>query len=139
MVKDKYEQILNRFELYYPNYYNRAIDWWASGRSTIAVRLDTNEKIEYNSYDDSIRWIRTDEYTDNEERRRRAFGHNLEKMIPYTGMSKGELAEKLGITNAMLSRYIRGTSMPSADKAHQIARLIGCSTDEFFDDTYMED
>lgn len=138
MVKDKYEKILNQFELYYPSFYEQAADWWASGRMTIAVKLKNGEVLEYNHIDSSVRWIRTDEYSESEEVRRKAFGHNLKKAIPFCGMSQSELAEKLGITNAMLSRYIHGTSMPSVDKAHQIARLIGCSTDELFDDTYME-
>ena len=60
------------------------------------------------------------------------------KMIPFTGMSKSEIAAKLGITNAMLSRYISGASIPSADRSHQLARLLGCSTDELFDDNYMD-
>lgn len=139
MVRDKYEKILNQFELYYPNFYEQAVDWWASGRASIGVKLNDGSVLDYNHFDNSIRFIQINTYIeDDEESRKKAFGHNLQKMIPFTGMTKGEIAEKLGITNAMLSRYLRGTTMPSADKAHQIARLIGCSTDELFDDTYMD-
>lgn len=139
MNRNKYEEILNQFEMYYPSFYNQAVDWWASGRMTIGVKLDNGDVLDYNHVDNTIRWVRTGADERDEESIRKAFGHNLEKFIPFTGLSKGELATKLGITNAMLSRYIKGNSMPSVDKAHQIARIIGCSTDELFDDTYMED
>lgn len=138
MNKNKYEQLLDQFELYYPEYYSQAVDWWVTGRMSIGVKLQNGEILDFDHMENSIRWIRLDDYEQNEEIRRKTFGCNLEKMIPFTGMSKSELAAKLGITNAMLSRYLRGTSMPSVDKAHQIARLVGCSTDELFDDNYVD-
>ena len=138
MIKDKYARILEQFERYYPNFYNQAVDWWASGRASIGVKLRNGERLDYNHLDNSVRWVHYNDRDIDDETRRKTFGHNLEKMIPFTGLSKGEIAERLGITNAMLSRYLKGTSMPSVDKAHQIAMLIGCSTDELFDDTYAE-
>lgn len=138
MVEDKYSKILNRFKLQYPNFYSRAIDWWASGRMCITVKLDSGDMLEYNQLDDNIRWIQRLVDTKDDEARRKMFGSNLQKMIPFSGLSKSEFAETLGITNAMLSRYLHGTSMPSADRAYQIARVLGCTVEELFDDTYME-
>lgn len=138
MVKDKYQKILEQFEQYYPSLYEQTVDWWASGRIFITVRLSDGDMFEYNPMDNSIRRIHATNYEGDEESRRKEFGSNLEKMLSLSGMSKGEIAEKLGITNAMLSRYLRGTSMPSADKACQIANIVGCRVEEFFDNTYME-
>lgn len=139
VIKDKYEKILEQFELYYPNFYSQAVDWWASGRMSIGIKLRNGEVLDYDHMENSIRWIRYDNRLDDEEFRRKTFSHNLQKMIPFTGMSKGEIAERLGITNAMLSRYITGKSIPSVDKAYQLARLLGCTTDELFDDNYMNE
>jgi ribosome-binding protein aMBF1 (putative translation factor) len=138
MIRNKYERILDQFELYYPSLYEQSVDWWASGRTTISVRLQDQSVFEYNHIDNTIRRIRVDDYSEDESVRRKAFGHNLQKIISGCGMSQNDLAEKVGITNAMLSRYIHGTSMPSADKAHMIANTIGCTMDELFDDTYMD-
>lgn len=138
MLTDKYGKILKQFELHYPELYSQAENWWASGRMSITVKLQDGSMFEYDWLDNSIRHVRTKNGSHDDEVLRKEFSANLEKMIPYSGLTKSELAKKLGITNAMLSRYLRGTSMPSVDKAYKIARAIGCRVDELFDDTYME-
>lgn len=139
MMKDKYQKILEKFEIYYPSIYKQAVDWWASGRMFITVKLADGNMFEFNPLDNSIRRIRVKECEQDESVRRKEFGSNLEKLIPLSGMTKGELAARLGITNAMLSRYLRGTSIPSVDKAYQIANIIGCRVEELFDNTYSSE
>lgn len=137
MVRDKYEQILNRFERNHPYFYDQAIDWWASGRVSIALKLKDGSVIDYNDLENTIRWVTVNDDLD-EEAIRKAFGNNLRKFIATLGMSKGEIAERLGITSAMLSRYIHGKAMPSFDKGRQIAILVGCTMEELFDENYIE-
>lgn len=139
MLKNKYEGMLNQFEQYYPTMAARTIDWWASGRMSITVKLSDGTLFDYSPMDNSIRRVRVDEYETDETVIRKEFGSNLQKLIPFSGMSKSELAEKVGITNAMLSRYISGKSMPSVSKAYHIAKAIGCRIDELFDSTYIEE
>jgi DNA-binding XRE family transcriptional regulator len=136
MVKDKYEQILNLFELYYPSLYKQAIDWWASGPMSITVKLRDQSIFEYNRMDNTIRHIRADNR--DEETMAKEIGYNLQKLIPLSGRTQSDIAKELGITNAMLSRYIHGTSVPSVVKARRIAKAIGCRIDELFDSTYLE-
>lgn len=137
MIRDKYEKVLKQFELYYPTVYNQAVDWWASGRMSISVKLNDGNIFEYNYVENTIRRIRNDSDID-ETSMTKSFGKNLQKQIPFSGMSHGQLAEKLGITNAMLSRYIHGNSAPSAVKAFRIAKALGCTVDELFDGTYTD-
>ena len=136
MIKDKYERTLKQFETYYPRLYELAVDWWATGRTSIAVKLFDGTVYDYDPMDDSIRKITTADYNANEDDMRKAFGCNLQKMIPFSGLSKSEIAERAGITNAMLSRYIRGNSVPSVLIASRIARILHCTVDELFDHTY---
>jgi ribosome-binding protein aMBF1 (putative translation factor) len=137
MVRDKYEKILSQFELYHPTLYKQSVDWWASGRMAITVKLSNGELFEYNQLENTIRRVQTETDLD-EGNMTKSFGKNLQKHIPLCGMSHGELAEKLGITNAMLSRYIHGNSSPSVVKAFRIAKAIGCTVDELFDCNYAE-
>lgn len=136
MIRDKYERTLKQFENYYPSLYQRTVDWWANGRISIAVKLDDGTIYDYDPVDDSLRRTCDKPFADDDILRK-AFGSNLQKMIPFSGLSKGELAEKAGITNAMLSRYIRGNSTPSVVIASKIANALNCSLDELFDHTYM--
>jgi ribosome-binding protein aMBF1 (putative translation factor) len=138
MIKDKYEQMLNNFELYYPEHYKKAVDWWASGRMSITVKLEDGDMYEYDRVDNSLRRLRTKDIEEDETLLSKELGANLRKTVPLTGMTQKELADKLGITTAMLSRYIHGVSTPSATKLHRIAKIVGCTMDELFDDTYIE-
>lgn len=131
MIKDKYEDLLRNFELYYPKLYSQAIDWWVSGRMSIMVRLEDGNTYEYDRSDDSIRLLRTGPDR-SDESVAKDFGCNLRKFITLSGMTQKDICERLGITNAMLSRYIHGTSMPSAGKAYRLANLLGCTVDELF-------
>lgn len=137
MIRDKYEKILNEFEMYHPGFYKQAVDWWASGRMSISVKLQDGSVFEYNQLENTLRKVNTDVSADDASMTK-SFGKNVQKHIPFCGMSHGQLAEKLGITNAMLSRYIHGNSAPSAVKAFKIAKALGCTVDELFDGTYIE-
>lgn len=66
------------------------------------------------------------------------FGRNLQAMIKTKNITQGQLARKLGITDAMLSRYIHGTAIPSTYKTCQIANELGCEIGELVKSTYME-
>lgn len=133
MVKDKYIQILDRFEKCQPYLYKRSVDWWPSGRTCISVKLSDGTVYEYDPIENTIRRLRVDASLPDDETMAKELGINLQKFVTNSGMSQNEMASELGITSAMLSRYIHGTSMPSAVKALRIARLLGCGLDELFD------
>ena len=138
MIKNKYEVILEQFELYYPEYYQQTVDWWASGRLSITVMLENGDVFEFNRMDNTIRRIQPDNCNVDDKTLSKGLGRNIQKFILLRGISQNELASRLGITDAMLSRYIHGTSMPSAGKLFRIAKLLGCTQDELFDETYMK-
>ena len=136
MIRDKYERTLKQFEMYYPSLYGRAVDWWASGRMSITVKLDDNNMFEYDPMDNSIRQIYVDDVDTDETIIRKAFGSNIQKMLPFSGMNQQELADKVGISRVMMSNYVRGKSVPSVIIARKIARALGCTVNELFDDAY---
>ena len=51
------------------------------------------------------------------------------------GMTQKELAEKLNLSRATVAMWENGTSLPTADKLPKLARVLGCTIDELFDDT----
>lgn len=138
MMKNKYDLLLEQFEMYYPNLYSQSVDWWASSRRSIGVKLRDGTLIEYDPSDNTIRRVRIDEYEDDENIIKTEFGSNLQKMLSLSGVAKSELASKLGTTNAMISRYIHGASMPSIDKVYKMSRILGCRIDDLFDSTFIE-
>ena len=136
MVKDKYDRMLVRFEEYYPYLYKQMVDWWPSGRHCITVKLSDGLLIEFDSIDNTFRKVKTDGCVKDAETLRKDIGHNLKKVLNTRSMTQSEIAEKCGITEAMLSRYIHGTSMPGVEKVYTLAAVLGCRITDLLGDSY---
>ena len=122
--------ILEQFRMYFPNLYDRTIDWWKSGPYHITVLLDNNDRVEFDSSDNTIRWIPKFDRSVDGDIFRKEIGRNIRKFIIYRGLRQQEVSEKVGITEAMLSRYINGTSMPRLDKLYDLARVLNCRVED---------
>lgn len=59
------------------------------------------------------------------------FGAKLKRLLDQRGMTQKELAQKAGITEAAVSRYIHGTRVPKMPTAVHIAKALNVSLDEF--------
>lgn len=136
MLQGKYEKILEQFSLYYPSFYKQVIDWWPSGRRFITVKLNDGDVLEYNPFDNSIKRIQERSYIEDEKTLTKTFAYNLHKFILASSMTQTEIAKKLGITNAMLSRYIHGESIPSLTKTYKIANVLGLRLTDLLDESY---
>lgn len=138
MLKDKYNNMLENFKHYYDYLYDQAVDWWPSGRSCITVKLDDGTLIEYDYFSESIRRIQPTNYLKDAETLRKDIGINIKKMVQTRGMSQSDIAERCGITQAMLSRYIHGTSMPSIYIVNTLASVLGCRAIDIIGESYEE-
>lgn len=126
MINSSFKRILDQFGMYFPDLYKRGVDWWKSGPYHITVLLDDNSRVEFDSSDNTVRWVpKVDRSTDNDILRKE-IGRNIKKFITYREMRQQDVSEKAGITEAMLSRYINGTSMPGLDKLHNLANVLNC-------------
>lgn len=61
-------------------------------------------------------------------------GTNIRRIREQKGISQSCLSEKAGISQAMLCQIERGTKNPSLQIGREIAKLLGCSVDDLFDD-----
>lgn len=130
MLNSSFEIKLEQFRMYFPDLYDQAIDWWKSGPYHVTVLLDDNSRVEFDSSDNTIRWVpKIDRSVDNDVLRKE-IGRNIRKFIVYRGLRQQDISEKVGITEAMLSRYINGTSLPGIDKLHNLASVLGCRVDD---------
>lgn len=68
----------------------------------------------------------------------RDFGRNLQRILHKKQIGQGYLARQLGSTDAMISRYVHGTSIPSVYKAFRIAEIIGCDISDLVKTNYEE-
>ena len=61
------------------------------------------------------------------------FGERLTWLMGYTWTSQDELAEILGVTQATVSRYMRGLQMPDIDTVITIARELDYDVNKLID------
>lgn len=130
MLNSSFELILDQFKMYFPDLYSRGTDWWKSGPYHITVLLNDSSRVEFDASDNTIRWVKVIDRTIDNDILRREIGRNIRKFITYRGLRQQDVSEKAGITQAMMSRYINGTSMPGIDKLHNIASVLGCQIDD---------
>lgn len=103
------------------------------GTWDLYIKFKTGEKIIYDidtGYHRNLFYKNIDELSEEEERIE--FGYALRIMMRRKGMLQEELAEKVGTTQAMISRYVSGKVLPSILIGRKIAKALKCSMDELF-------
>ena len=67
-----------------------------------------------------------------EEQERKEFGYALRTMMRRKWINQETLAEAVGTSQTMISRYMTGKVIPSILMGRKIAKVLGCSMDELF-------
>ena len=66
------------------------------------------------------------------------FGQNLQRMIKDKNITQSELADEIGVSRQIFSRYIHGDAIPSVYKACQIAKVLECDITDLIKFEYKE-
>ncbi|WP_163583484.1 helix-turn-helix domain-containing protein [Gracilibacillus saliphilus] len=53
--------------------------------------------------------------------------------IEHRGYKKKYVAEKIGVSQTVLSRWINNVSMPSVKKLFELAELLDCKVDDLYE------
>lgn len=141
---ERYKRIVESYRTWYPDMYKQTIDCRPSGRYSILVTLDDGTRMEYNSFDNGIRNVTKFYICDSpddvsEEQWRKEFGHQLRKAITDKGTSQEKVADKVGISRQMMSRYIRGVSTPSGYILNKLSEILQCDVRELTRFGYIDE
>ena len=66
-----------------------------------------------------------------EDQWKKTFGYNLSEMMWRRKISRNELAEAVGLSEAILSKYVNGKAIPRFHIVERLARTLNCSVDDF--------
>lgn len=140
----RYEDIIESYKVWYPSLYRRTKECRPSGRFCILVTLDDDTKMEFNSFDHTIRDVsnlydRNPENGLDESAWRKEFGHKLRRVIEEKGINQEQLSGMIGISRQMLSRYVRGTSTPSGYVLTRLSEILGCDVRELTKFGYVDE
>lgn len=88
----------------------------------------------FTNYHKDIYYVSIDEIT--EEQEKKEFAYRLRSFMGRREITQERLAKMTDLTQAMISRYVRGEAVPSAIILRKIAKALNCSMDDFFDRNY---
>ena len=140
----RYEKIIVNYSRWFPGLYSNTIEIRPSGRYCILASLNDNTKIEFNSIDNTIRdvtkfYTRIEDCEINEEVWRKEFGRKLQRAMYDKGINQERLAEMIGISRQMLSRYVRGNSTPSGYILSRLSEILDCDIRELTRFGYIDE
>lgn len=67
-----------------------------------------------------------------EEQEKRELARRMRVLMFRARITQEELAQELNMTQAIISRYVSGKTIPSALVLRKIAKALNCSMDDFF-------
>lgn len=124
------DNIIHNFERQFPSIAANVEDCEIFDREMV-LRMNDGT---YMLYDDDAKTIRNlpkDSRAMTEDECRNEFGARLYKIMWSKGITQQELSDMTGIPRVTISYYMTGRSTPSFYKVDQIAKALGCSTDDF--------
>ena len=88
----------------------------------------------FTGYHKSVYYKNINEITEEQEKRQ--LSSRLRTLMGRNWINQEELAKRVGTSQVMISRYVRGETIPSAIMLRKIAKALNCSMDDFFDRNY---
>lgn len=129
---DYYEETLGDFRKRYQYLYKYMESWEPFNNREIIVKLEDGRAYSYDGISRALRGVKLiddiSEFTDEEWRK--GFSDLLSKQIRRSAMTRGELADRIGISSVMMSRYSTGKSAPTPQMMQKLARALDCSVDD---------
>lgn len=101
------------------------------GDTYVDVLLTDGSRLIYDDIDNTIRMLPKDIYNMSKDECGKEFGIRLRRIMHLKGVTELELSEQTGISQPLISGYIRGTNVPGFYNVDKIAKALGCSTDKF--------
>ena len=126
------ESLLRNFEMLDPFAYSRMVNYEMPDKFSLIVTLDDGRKLLYDDIADSTRYLNLDPTSLTDDDLLNEFRYRLRHAMSIRGFNQIRLSEETGISEAMISRYLTGVSVPSFLNVMKIARVLKCSLDELW-------
>lgn len=138
--KDIFDFVYESFANRYRTLVSDVIEWYPSGRREITVVLRNGRRLTYNSSLNTLRVIFGTEHDpeilndENDMQYRETFSRRFRRQLAATNLTQEDVAERSGVSQPMLSRYLQCKSEPTLCKIRKLAKVLGCTVSELVDD-----
>ena len=127
---NRYDSMFEEFQLFFPATAEKAVRWYPSGRCEITIISQDGSKVRYNSQLQTIRGS----YQDRDQDLTTNMAKRLRRKLEERRMTQKDLAEKIGVAEQTVSRYLKGTALPNVLVANHISEALDCTLSEIFED-----
>lgn len=124
------EVMWHNFQRQFPYIAAKVVHHHAESPLDLVVELGNGERYIFDDEMQSIRQLPATPDLD-ELSFKKEFRVRLRKLMDRNGISQAELADRTGIHEVTISRYLTGRSIPSFYAIDKIAKALGCSADAF--------
>jgi DNA-binding phage protein len=131
-----HEEMLNMFVRMCPMWADDIVDCIPRSTNSIRLIFHDGSKIDFNAQTGTFRRVEQsnnsiyDYITDDDCRS--VFSANLSEMMRMQGIGQATLAERTGLSSAMISKYLNQKSTPTITSVIRIARALNCQPDELY-------
>lgn len=120
---------LKMLEMYWPSLAKNAVKIIEKDGEMVVKCKDGTSSLFYEDTGDS-RSLPPDSSSMTDEEVAREFQIRLCRIMQRKRVTQGELSNKTGISQCLISHYMNGKRSPSFRNVDKIARALGCSTDD---------
>ena len=121
------EYLYENFKLYFPSIEKGCI----SQRQTVLFELEIHtDDGSIDIYNDMNHSLGPKIDTSTDAGWRKEFARLLRKKMAMKGITQVHLSELTGISQPLLSLYVQGKSLPSAQKGSSLAKALNCSVND---------
>lgn len=117
-------------EFSYPHVTERMVDAYQDDQYGWILVLEDGTKLLYDFISLRVRALPSDPANMSEEEYAEQFSFRLRRMMTVRGITQCDLADMIGKSQGIISRYTRGESLPMTYTLYQIARALDCSVDD---------
>lgn len=121
------EYLYENFKLYFPSFEKDCVGW----KQTDLFELEINNKDgSIDIYNDMDHTLGPKINTGTDAGWKKEFARRLRKKIAMRGITQTNISELTGISQPLLSLYVQGKSLPSAQNVSSLAKALNCSVND---------
>lgn len=110
----------------------RVRNFIALNQSDILITYNNGERELFDTLEGTRRYILYETDALTEEQHRKEFPRILRKRMRMRGMTQNDLAEKLNISQSMVSWYLTGRALPGYVILKNMAEVLNCSVEDLY-------
>ena len=133
--KQYYEECFEDFKRRWPREASEAIGYRPKSEHAIRITLRDGKQLDYNMRaKGTLRFV--DAYVPGsaleftEEYCRSIFANNLSERMAVKGYGQATLAEQTGLSQAVISKYLKKLSTPTMSAVRKIAYVLDCTIED---------